>query len=89
VALGQFDDLLARLDDPAGALHDLHARGGERHALGRALDELHAEVFLELLELRGERGLAHEGAFRRAPEVARVGDRHEISQVFEFEVGHR
>ena len=38
--------------------------------LGRALDELHAEVVLELLELRRERGLAHEAALGGAAEVA-------------------
>ena len=87
--LRQLDDLLARLEDAARALDDLLAGGGQRDALRRALDELHAEVFLELLELRRQRRLAHEAALGRAPEVARVGHGDQVSQVLEFEVGHR
>src|SRR4051812_31095939 len=89
MALGELDDLLAGFQDAARPLDDLLAGRGERHALRRAFDELDAEIFLELLELRRERGLAHESASGRAPEVARVGDRHEVTQVLEFEVRHR
>jgi len=53
----------------------------------RALDELHAEVFLELLELRGQRRLTDEAAFCRTPEVARIGDRDEVAQILELEIG--
>ena len=84
MALGELDDLLARLDDAARALDDFLAGGGQRHALGRALDELHAEVFLELLELRRQRRLADEAALGRAAEVARVGEGDEVAQVLEL-----
>ena len=87
MALGELDDLFAGFDDAPRAFDDFLARGGERHALRRALDELHAEIFLELLELRGECRLADEAALRRAPEVAGVGDRDEVAQVLELEIG--
>ena len=48
----------------------------------------HAEVVLELLELRGQRGLAHEAACCRLAEVSRVRDRHQVAQVLELQVGH-
>ena len=89
VALGELDDFLARFEDAARPRDDLFAGGGQRHALGRALDELHAEIVLELLELRRQGRLAHEAALGRTPEVARVGDRDQVTQVLEFEVGHR
>ncbi len=89
VALGELDDLLAGLEDAARALDDFFAGDGERHALRRAFDELHAEVFLEFLELRRQRRLAHEAALGRTPEVAGVRHGDEVSQVLELEVGHR
>jgi hypothetical protein len=84
VALGEFHDLFACLDDSPRPRDDFFTGGGQRHAFGRTLDELHAEVFLELLELRGQCRLADEAAFRRAPEVARIGDRDEVAQIFEL-----
>src|SRR5690349_21107507 len=89
MTLGEFDDVVARLEDAPRPFDDLLAGHGERHALRRALDELHAEVFLELLELRRQRRLAHEAAFSRAPEVAGVRHGDEISQILELEVCHR
>src|SRR5687767_10556385 len=89
MSLGQLDDLVTGFEDAAGALDDLLAGGGERHALGCPLDELHAQVVLQLLELRRQGGLAHEASFGRAAEMAGVGHRHEVSQVLELEVRHR
>jgi hypothetical protein len=89
VTFGQFDDFLAGLEDAPGAFDDLLARRGERDPLGRAFDQLDAQVALELLELRGERRLADETALGGTAEVARVGHGDEVTQVLEFEVGHR
>ena len=87
VALGELHDLFAGLDDAPRPLDDFCAGGGQGHALGRTLDELHAEVFLELLDLGGQRRLTDEAAFRRAPEMAGIGDGDEITQVLELEIG--
>src|SRR4029079_6451879 len=69
VAARQLDDLVAGVEDAPRAFHDLLARGGQLHAFWRALDELHAEVFLELLQLRGQRRLADEAALGGAAEM--------------------
>ena len=89
MAARQLDDLVAGVEDAARALDDLLAGRRELHALGRAFDELHAEIFLELLELRRQRRLADEAALGRASEVTRVGHGHQVTQVLELEVGHR
>jgi hypothetical protein len=89
MSLGQFDDLVAGLDDAPCPRDDFFACGGQRHALGRTLDELHAEVVLEFPELRRQRRLAHEAAFRGPAEMARVRQCDEVMQVLELEVGHR
>src|SRR5690242_1779874 len=89
MALREFDDLVAGLEDAPGPRDDFLAGRGEGYPLRGALDELHAEVVLELLELRRERGLADEAAFGRAPEVARIGQGDEVAEVLEFQVCHR
>ncbi len=80
--------LVAGFQDAPGACRDLLPRLGEGHVVGLSLDELHPEVFLELLELRGQGGLAHEAALRRPAEMPAVGDRHQVAQVFELDVRH-
>ena len=82
----QRDHFIARFEDAPGARHDLLARFGERDLVGIALDELHAQVVLQLLELGGERGLAHERALRGPAEVPLVGQRDEVTQVLELQV---
>ena len=85
---GQRDDLVAGLDDAARARDHLGAGLGQRDAPRVAFHQLHAEVVLELLQLRRQRGLADEAARRRLAEMARVGHRHEVAQVLELQVGH-
>jgi hypothetical protein len=85
----QLDDLFAGIEDAARPLDDFLASGSQLHPLGCTLDELHTEVLLELLELRRQRRLAHEAAFGRAAEVARIGHCHQVTQVLELEVRHR
>ena len=53
--------------------------------LGVALDELHAEGVLELLQLRRQRRLADEAARGGAAEVALIGHGHQITQVLELQ----
>src|SRR5882672_7825014 len=89
MTLGELDDLIAGFEDAARPLDDFLPGSGQRDALRRAFDELHAEISLELFQLRRERRLAHEAALGRASEVARIRDRDEITQVLELEVRHR
>jgi hypothetical protein len=53
----------------------LLAHFGELHILRLAFDQLDAEVFLELLELRGEGRLTHESSVRGLPEVPGIRQR--------------
>ncbi len=51
-----------------------------------ALDELHAQVLLQFLQLRGECRLGDEAALRGAPEMTRVRHSHEVPQILQLEV---
>jgi len=82
------DHFIARFEDTAGSRDDLLTCFGERDLLRLPLDELHAEVLLQLLELGGERRLAHERAPRGAAEMPLVCERDEVAEVLELEVGH-
>ena len=84
----QGNDFIAGFEDAPGAGDDLLPRLRERHVIGLPLDELHAEVFLELLQLRGQRRLADEAALGGAPEVAAIGHRYQVAQVFQLDVRH-
>src|SRR6202040_867514 len=52
----------------------------------RALDELHAQILLELFQLRGQGRLADETTRRGPAEVPLIRHRHQITQVLELEV---
>src|SRR5690606_9364879 len=70
-----------------GPLDDLLADRGEHDAPRVALDELHAQLLLQLLDLGGERGLAHEAGLGGPSEVAVVGHRHQVAQVSQVHGG--
>src|SRR5581483_6153575 len=74
-------DLLDFVEHLARALGDLAADVGEQHLARRALDERHAELILELLDLRGEGRLAHEARFGGAAEMLVFRERHQISEI--------
>ncbi len=78
---GQRDDLVALLQDAAGQRQDLGAALGQRYAPRLSLDQLHAQVVFQLLQLRRQRRLTDEGAFGGLAEVLGVGQGHEIPQV--------
>src|SRR5215469_13650416 len=84
----QGHDLVARLENPPRPADDLLAGRGDGDVVGLPLDELYAEVVLQLLQLRRERRLADETALRRPAEMPRVGHRHEVAEIFQFDVGH-
>ena len=77
----QRNDLIAFLQDAPRERQDLRADLGERDAAGLALDQLHAQIVLELLDLRRQRRLADERALGGLAEVPRVGQRDEVAQV--------
>ncbi len=81
--------LVARLEDAARPGDDLLPGGGERNVVGLPLDELHAQVLLQLLQLRRKRRLADEAALGRPAEVAGIRHGDQVAQVFQFDVGHR
>jgi hypothetical protein len=84
----QRDHLVARFEDAPRTRDDLLPRFRERDLVRLPLDELHAEVALQFLELGGEGGLAHERALRGAAEMPLVRERDEVAKVLELEVSH-
>src|SRR5579864_1780021 len=87
MSAGKRYHLVRSFEDATCTSDDLLACLGQGQVLRLALDQLHAQVVLELLYLGRKRRLAHETAFGGAPEVAGIGDRHQIAQVFELDVG--
>ena len=57
---------------------------GQRHVMTAAIEQRHADRFLELPDLLAERRLRGVQACSRAREAQLVGHRHEIAQVSEF-----
>jgi hypothetical protein len=83
--LREHHHLIGRLQDAPRTRHDLDAGLSEGHVVRGALDELHPEALLELLQLRRERRLADEALRRRPPEMTLVGHCDEVAQVLELE----
>src|ERR1700722_19949589 len=69
----------------AGVRHDRIAGRREGHGARGALDQLHAEAFLQLSQLAPERRLRDMTALRRMAKVPQVRDRDQIAQ---FRQGH-
>ena len=61
--------------------HDGFTHRSEDHPPPVALDERHAEGFLELLQLRGERWLADEAGVGGATEVTVLREGHQVFEV--------
>jgi len=80
----QGDDLLALAQHAPRAHHDFLAHVGELHVVRLALHQLHAQVFLELLQLGRQRRLAHEGALGGLAEMPGVGQCHQILEILEI-----
>ena len=83
------DDLVALAEHAARARDDLRADLGELRMFRAALDELHAEIFLELLQLCGKRRLTDERALSGLAEMPGVGESDQIFEVFEIHAGFR
>jgi hypothetical protein len=56
-------------------------RFGQQHLARRALDQRHAQLVLQLLDLRGQGGLADEAGFGGAAEVPMLGQGNQVVQV--------
>ena len=67
-----------RLERATRLRHDLRADLGHEHALLAALEEVHAQLVLDVADRRREARLADEAAPGRAAEVALLGDRDEV-----------
>ncbi|ANZ41521.1 hypothetical protein BBK82_41800 [Lentzea guizhouensis] len=68
----------------AGAVEVDGAGAGELDLAGGAVQQGHAELGLQLLDLLGQRRLGHVQAFGGAAEVPFLGDGDEVAQVAEF-----
>ena len=66
--------------------HDLVADGRDQHLALAALEDLHAELVLEVLHRCRQARLAHETALRRAAEMAFGRDGNDVPELGE---GHR
>ena len=76
---GNFHDRIGFLQHDTRTSHDLFAGLGQCHASGLSFDERHAEVFLELANLRRKRRLADETFRGGLAEVSLIGERDEVA----------
>ena len=65
----------------ARAASHFRTDGGQAHGLGRALEQRHAELRHELLDLCAEHGMADVEGGRGAAEMAVVGKCDDVAQV--------
>ncbi len=72
--------LLDIVQHQPGPVGDFLAHGGQHDHLGRSLDQLHAQLLLQLLDLGAERGLADETGVGGLAEMPQVGQLDEILQ---------
>ncbi len=77
----------ARQDGRNAARHFL-ALWRELCACARSLDQGHANLALQLLDLHGKRRLRHRALLRRAPEMQRLSERLEIAELPQRDVQH-
>src|SRR5215813_5021317 len=76
------------LSQPPCMLDELVARGGGIGALAHALDELHAETFLELADLEAHCGLCEPQLLRGGGEAAEGNHLPERLKLVEVEAAH-
>ena len=75
---------VAHLGEDAGRpLRDLPPLGGQPHALGPALQQLQAQLALQLLDLHRQGRLGDGAMLGRPAEVAEAGDGIEVAQLLE------
>ena len=60
------------------------ARLRQRDEMSRSVEEIDAQLALEVLNLMGQRGLRDVELLRGSPEVELIGDRNEVAQVPKF-----
>ena len=85
-ARGHGEQVLGLDEDAPRARHHLLARRGQEDALPVALEELHPEHPLELLDLPAQRGLGHRTTLGRAPESQGIGHGHHVLELAQREV---
>ena len=68
-----------------GLLQQYGPRGGQPDALALAVQQRRADDLLQAPDLLAQRRLGDVHPLRRMGEGARVGDRHEVAQVPEFD----
>jgi hypothetical protein len=83
-----FNDFVAGFDDPSCPCDDLGARWRQDRASRLTLDEGHAKIILQFLQLSRESWLADEAALSGFAEMSRVCHSDEVAKIFEFDVSH-
>ena len=66
-----------------GAPRDLGADLGQDHVAGPPLDQLHAEVLLQIADLHGQRRLGHGAGLGGPAEMPVLGQRGQIAQLLQ------
>jgi len=84
VAAGERDDFITLVEHAPCADHHLLAHFGELYVLRLALDQLHAQILFEFLQLCGQGRLAHECPLGRLAEMPGIGQRHQVLQILEI-----
>ena len=79
-ALDRLRRALGQLQDAARVGQEGHPGRGQGDRPGGAVDELHAELALELLDLPAQRRLGHVQPLGGPPEVQFLGDGDEAGQ---------
>src|SRR6185312_6683020 len=78
---GEVDEVARGGEDTFGALRDFEPGLGDGDFAGAALDQLGAQLALELADLHGERRLGDRALLRRLAEMPITGERGEITQL--------
>lgn len=86
---GMVDEIADIGKDQPGATGNFHPFGRQRHPLAPALDQHHAQQFLQLLDLHGQRRLAHRTGLRRLAEIAKPGHGIEIAELPKAGIDHQ
>ncbi|MCY1332335.1 hypothetical protein D9M69_180250 [compost metagenome] len=73
--------VLQSVEDVPGVLGELVPLGGQRHAIGQALEQADAQALFQLQDRRGNRRLRNMHLERGLGELASIRRRHEVTEL--------
>jgi hypothetical protein len=85
-ARGPCRRIIHLLQNTAGVLQKQFPRRAESYASWKALKQREADLFLQVLNLPGERGLSNMKALRSAPIVLLLAHHYEVPQMPQFHI---